>query len=84
MNYKFLTTVIKEIIELDDRYGESNIGNNEKVNVEFVSANPTGDLHLGHARGAVIGDVLCRIWKRQVLMLQENIILMMLASKFII
>src|SRR5690554_2264128 len=58
---KYLTKVIKEIIELDKKYGESNVGNKEKVNIEFVSANPTGDLHLGHARGAVVGDVLCRI-----------------------
>lgn len=64
MNNKFLTRIIKEIIELDDKYGESNIGNNQKVNVEFVSANPTGDLHLGHARGAVIGDSLCRIMEK--------------------
>ena len=60
----FLTTIIKEIITLDTEYGKSSIGNNEKINVEFVSANPTGDLHLGHARGAVIGDVLCRILEK--------------------
>lgn len=64
MNNIYFTKIIKEIIELDEKYGESNFGKNEKINVEFVSANPTGDLHLGHARGAVIGDVLCRIMKK--------------------
>jgi len=61
MNKTYLTEVIKEIIEQDDNYGRTNYGQGLKVNVEFVSANPTGDLHLGHARGAAIGDSLCRI-----------------------
>ena len=38
-----------------------NSGNGEKIQVEFVSANPTGDLHLGHARGASVGDSLCNV-----------------------
>src|SRR4029078_7423411 len=42
-------------------YGTSAIGNDERVNVEYVSANPTGPLHLGHCRGAVVGDSLARI-----------------------
>jgi arginyl-tRNA synthetase len=42
-------------------FGSSNIGKNQKVNVEFVSANPTGPLHIGHARGAVYGDALCNV-----------------------
>lgn len=42
-------------------YGRINIGRGEKTNVEFVSANPTGPLHVGHARGAVFGDVLARL-----------------------
>ena len=40
---------------------ENTVGNQQKVQVEFVSANPTGDLHLGHARGAAVGDSLCNI-----------------------
>lgn len=60
----FITKIINEIISLDEEYGKSDIGKNIKVNVEFVSANPTGDLHLGHARGAVIGDSLCRILEK--------------------
>lgn len=61
MNNEYLTKVIKDIITLKEGYGKSNYGALTKVNVEFVSANPTGDLHLGHARGAAIGDSLCRI-----------------------
>ena len=61
MNNSYLTDLIPAIIEADEQYGESTIGNKQKVQVEFVSANPTGDLHLGHARGAAVGDSLCNI-----------------------
>lgn len=44
-----------------ERYGLSTIGNNERVNVEYVSANPTGPMHMGHCRGAVVGDALARL-----------------------
>ena len=44
-----------------DAYGTSTIGANERVNVEYVSANPTGPLHMGHCRGAVVGDSLARL-----------------------
>ncbi|MGM9940834.1 MAG: arginine--tRNA ligase [Bulleidia sp.] len=56
-----LTDVINTIIAKGAEYGKSDTGNGEKVLVEFVSANPTGDLHCGHARGAAWGDALCRI-----------------------
>lgn len=42
-------------------YGDSNLGNQQCINVEYVSANPTGPLHIGHARGAVYGDALARL-----------------------
>src|SRR5204863_2330244 len=42
-------------------YGSSGIGKAEKVNVEYVSANPTGPMHVGHCRGAVFGDALCSL-----------------------
>ncbi|MDF2699120.1 MAG: argS [Haloplasmataceae bacterium] len=61
MDNNYLTTVISEIINANENYGKNNQDNPIKINVEFVSANPTGDLHLGHARGAAIGDSLCRI-----------------------
>ena len=48
--------VLDRILEQDKRYGASDMGKNEKVQVEFVSANPTGPLHVGHGRGAAVGD----------------------------
>lgn len=61
LDKQYLTLIIKDVLTQNDQYGNSNYAQGEKVNVEFVSANPTGDLHLGHARGAAIGDSLCRI-----------------------
>jgi arginyl-tRNA synthetase len=52
---------LKTILNEGDQYGLSTIGNNERVNVEYVSANPTGPLHMGHCRGAVVGDSLARL-----------------------
>ena len=49
------------ILEQGERYGLSDIGNNERVNVEYVSANPTGPMHMGHCRGAVVGDALAKL-----------------------
>jgi arginyl-tRNA synthetase len=50
-----------EITDRKERFGSTDPGSGEKVNVEFVSANPTGPLHLGHGRGAALGDTICRI-----------------------
>jgi arginyl-tRNA synthetase len=52
-----LRTVLRE----GTGYGRSAIGNADKVNVEYVSANPTGPMHVGHCRGAVFGDALCSL-----------------------
>src|SRR5258705_7062726 len=52
---------LKTILREGEQYGLSTIGNNERVNVEYVSANPTGPLHMGHCRGAVVGDSLARL-----------------------
>lgn len=52
---------LKTILEAGIKYGESEIGGHEKVNVEFVSANPTGPMHAGHVRGAVLGDTLSNL-----------------------
>lgn len=57
----YLFNNINNVIEMKDTYGKCNLGNNEKVNIEYVSANPTGFLHIGHARGASYGDSLARI-----------------------
>ncbi|WP_282138384.1 arginine--tRNA ligase [Rossellomorea aquimaris] len=64
MNNEYLTDLIPLILDQDQQYGQSNAGNGERVNVEFVSANPTGDLHLGHARGAAVGDSLCNVLEK--------------------
>ncbi|KYG28593.1 arginine--tRNA ligase [Priestia endophytica] len=61
MNNSYLTDLIPVVMKAGDAYGETNVGEGEKVQVEFVSANPTGSLHLGHARGAAVGDSLCNI-----------------------
>src|SRR5699024_11367404 len=61
MKQDFLTNVIPTIIEAGTSYGQSQAGAGKRVQVEFVSVNPTGDLHLGHARGAAYGDVLCNV-----------------------
>ncbi|MGG0775025.1 arginine--tRNA ligase [Bacillus rugosus] len=61
MNNQYLTKLIPSVLEAGEAYGETNIGKGERVQVEFVSANPTGDLHLGHARGAAVGDSLCNV-----------------------
>lgn len=50
--------LLEDIERFGDRYGETDTGRGRRVQVEFVSANPTGPLHIGHARGAVTGDVI--------------------------
>lgn len=57
----YLTKLIEQILAEKETYGRVNTGKGHKVLVEFVSANPTGDLHVGHARGAAYGDALCNI-----------------------
>jgi arginyl-tRNA synthetase len=52
---------LEAILTEGERYGLSDIGANERVNVEYVSANPTGPMHMGHCRGAVVGDALARL-----------------------
>src|SRR5690554_6540042 len=58
-----LAEIISQINDEGAKFGESKIGEGQKINVEFVSANPTGDLHLGHARGAALGDAICRLYE---------------------
>lgn len=61
MKRDYLYDVIREAAERGSDYGRSSFGQGEKVQMEFVSANPTGSLHLGHARGAAVGDALCNV-----------------------
>lgn len=53
--------VLQDVESKGDDYGRSNLGKGEHVLIEYVSANPTGPLHVGHGRGAVVGDALSRI-----------------------
>ena len=59
----YLFENINKVILEGDNYGSSNIGNGKRVKIEYVSANPTGFLHVGHARGAAYGDSLANILK---------------------
>ncbi|WCN38022.1 arginine--tRNA ligase [Aneurinibacillus uraniidurans] len=61
MDNSYLTNVVGQVIEAGNTYGRTDAGKGKKVQVEFVSANPTGSLHLGHARGAAFGDALCNV-----------------------
>ena len=58
---KFYAEVVSDILTQGERYGAVNLGNNRRIQVEFVSANPTGPLHIGHGRGAAVGDTVARI-----------------------
>ena len=55
------TSVIASILEQGAAFGTNSLGNNQRVQIEFVSANPTGPLHVGHGRGAAVGDSLSRL-----------------------
>ena len=58
-----LTNVISKVLDEKDHYGKNDSGAHMRVNLEYVSANPTGNLHLGHARGAAWGDSVARLMK---------------------
>jgi arginyl-tRNA synthetase len=57
----FWPRLLTSALELGEAYGRSKLGQGQKVNVEYVSANPTGPLHVGHCRGAVFGDALAQL-----------------------
>ncbi len=63
MKNEKLYECIKEIIIKNDDFGRNNLGNNEKTMVEYVSANPTGPLHIGHGRWAAVGSALSELLK---------------------
>ncbi len=57
----FFSKIILDVLDKKENYGKSNYGKNEKVNIEFVSANPTGPMHMGNARGGALGDCLASV-----------------------
>ena len=61
INDKWLYDTVEMIMELGDKYGELDYGKGEKVMVEYVSANPTGPLHMGNARGGALGDLIANV-----------------------
>lgn len=64
VNKASLGDIVTTILEKQDEYGYNSTGNGEKVLLEYVSANPTGDLHVGHARNGAVADSLVRIMKK--------------------
>ncbi len=61
LNEAAASQVVSDILTQTTQYGRNKQGNARKVQVEFVSANPTGPLHVGHGRGAAVGDCICRL-----------------------
>jgi len=64
LSKKFLQEALTEVIKSGPKYGNSDFGKGQKINVEFVSANPTGPLTIGNARGGVFGDILGNVFKK--------------------
>ena len=64
LDKSYLLATINEIISKGSNYGNLHLGKDEHYNIEFVSVNPTGSLHIGHARGAAAGDSICRILQK--------------------
>ena len=60
----FWDACLREILEQGEKFGSSDMGKGKKKNVEFVSANPTGPIHIGHSRGAVFGDALASLLQK--------------------
>ncbi len=61
LNASATASIVKQILAAGENYGQSNIGDAKKVQIEFVSANPTGPLHVGHGRGAAYGATLANL-----------------------
>ena len=64
MSQGFFLDRLSEAVKRGNDFGNSNVGEGIKIIIEFVSANPTGPLHIGHGRGAAVGDALARILKK--------------------
>ena len=64
LNHSSFSSAINSIIDAGDDYGKNDSGKGARVLVEWVSANPTGDLHCGHARNAAWGDAICRLMEK--------------------
>ena len=58
---QWLQKLVRHVAALGPRYGATDLGRGEKLQVEFASINPTGPMHIGHGRGAILGDSICRV-----------------------
>ena len=85
INFTFKKSILlKFLSKIQNNFGKSNNIIKKKINIEFVSANPTGPLHIGHCRGAIFGDILCNFLKYYGhTVLLKNIILMIMVTKLI-
>ena len=61
LGHAFWPEIVRQILANPEGYGKADLGKGEKLNIEYVSANPTGPMHVGHCRGAVFGDALARL-----------------------
>ena len=61
LNSAYYAAILKDILAKGENYGRSDFGKKQKINVEFVSANPTGPMHMGNARGGALGDCLAAV-----------------------
>lgn len=64
LSKQYFAEVVKDVLSEGDNYGNSDFGQNKKVMIEFVSANPTGPMHMGNARGGALGDCLASVMKK--------------------
>lgn len=64
LSKEYLQKQVGEILKKGERFGQLNIGKNKKTNIEFISANPSGPLHIGNGRGAFFGDTLSNVLER--------------------
>ena len=64
LNDQIILSFMQDILEEKEDYGSVQVGNNEQLQVEFVSVNPTGPLHVGHGKCAAFGDALSRVLKK--------------------
>lgn len=64
LTQSFWYHALQDILKAKESYGDSKIGSGVKVNVEYVSVNPTGPMHIGHSRGAIIGDIVANLLKK--------------------
>ena len=64
LSKEYLQKQVGEILKQGERFGQLKIGKKQKTNIEFISANPTGPLHLGHGRGAFFGDTLANVLEK--------------------